>query len=125
MINSSTTDCQWDTWTCAFATGGGHLDVLKWAQERHCPCMWDENTCVKAAEGGHLDVLKWAREHHCLEMELLCKVAAHCGRSRITPRSRSPDKRLDPYPRISINAWRWGSFQTGLRTKKSTGMAGG
>ena len=23
------------------------------------------NPCTQAAEGGHLEVLKWAREHHC------------------------------------------------------------
>jgi hypothetical protein len=46
---------------CPNAAWGGHLDVLKWAREHHCP--WDENTCMKAAESARLEVLHWAMEH--------------------------------------------------------------
>jgi hypothetical protein len=42
---------------------GGHLEVLMWAREHHCP--WNYMTCLNAINGGHLDVLKWAREHSC------------------------------------------------------------
>jgi hypothetical protein len=38
--------------TCAFAAGGGHLEVLTWAREQGCP--WNELTCSYAAKGGHL-----------------------------------------------------------------------
>ena len=41
----------------------GHLDVLKWAREHHCP--WSGATCMVAVDSGHLDMLKWAREHGC------------------------------------------------------------
>ena len=50
---------QWDWRTCAFAAGGGHLEVLKWLHANGCP--WDEETCACAAEGDHLAVLLWAR----------------------------------------------------------------
>ena len=39
---------------CARAAVGGHLHVLQWAQEHHCPR--DEETCARAALGGHLVV---------------------------------------------------------------------
>jgi hypothetical protein len=40
---------------------GGHLEVLKWARERHCP--WDRRTREQAEEYGHVEVLRWAQEH--------------------------------------------------------------
>jgi len=49
--------------TCSLAAHGGHLEVLRWAREHHCP--WDSDTCFFAAQGGHLEVLRWAREHGC------------------------------------------------------------
>jgi hypothetical protein len=47
------------------AAEAGHLEVLKWAREHHCP--WDEFTCTceSAASNGHLETLQWVREHHC------------------------------------------------------------
>ena len=42
----------WNWMTCAFAAGGGHLEVLMWAREQGCP--WNELTCSYAAKGGHL-----------------------------------------------------------------------
>ena len=45
------------------AASGGHLEVLRWAREHHCP--WNSETCLFAATFGHLEVLQWAREHHC------------------------------------------------------------
>jgi hypothetical protein len=40
---------------------GGHLEVLQWAREHHCP--WDRRTRQYAQQGGHLVVLRWAQEH--------------------------------------------------------------
>ena len=75
--------CEWDSWTCASAASGGHLElrsgskaaeVLKWARENGCE--WNSSTCTYAAYGGHLElrsgskaaeVLKWARENGCPE----------------------------------------------------------
>ena len=38
--------------TCEAAAEGGHLDVLRWAREHHCP--WDANTCVLHAASKRL-----------------------------------------------------------------------
>ena len=45
----------------ANAAEGGHLEVLKWAGEHHCP--WDAETRQRAEEQGHLELLQWAVEH--------------------------------------------------------------
>ena len=58
-----TNGCPWDERMCAWAAGGGHLEVLQWARANHCP--WDERTCACAAGDGHLDVLQWARANGC------------------------------------------------------------
>jgi hypothetical protein len=39
----------------------GHLRVLHWAREHHCP--WDWATPAWAAAGGHMEVLQWVREN--------------------------------------------------------------
>jgi len=57
--------CPWDVRTCRKAAEGGHLEVLQWSREHHCP--WDERTCKAAARGGHVEVLQWSREHGCPE----------------------------------------------------------
>jgi len=62
---------------CAYAAGGGHLEVLKWARGEGCP--WNERTCAAAAEGGHLEVLKWARARGCPWDEDTCLYAALNG----------------------------------------------
>jgi hypothetical protein len=47
--------------TCLGAAAGGHLQVLQWARERHCP--WDENAIrTNAASRGHVDMLRWLDE---------------------------------------------------------------
>jgi len=48
--------------------------VLRWARELGCP--WDWLMCAYAAGGGHLDVLRWAREHDCLWNAWTCEYAA-------------------------------------------------
>ncbi len=55
--------CSWNEWTCMYAAGEGHLEVLKWARSQGCP--WDEGTLLYAAEGGHLELLEWAKENGC------------------------------------------------------------
>jgi hypothetical protein len=60
---------------CAYAVEGGHLEMLKWAREHHCP--WDAGTCYKAAARGHLEVLKWAREHGCPWVKPHCAAASY------------------------------------------------
>jgi hypothetical protein len=47
--------------TCSRAAEGGHLDVLRWAREHHCP--WDANTRRVAQQHEHLELLQWAVEH--------------------------------------------------------------
>jgi len=76
--------CLWDVRTCASAAWGGHLEVLKWAREHHCP--WEGATddietdcCALAASGGHLEVLKWLREHDCSWDSFTCSFAAEGG----------------------------------------------
>ena len=45
------------------AAKSGHLDVLQWAWEHHCP--WDAWMCATAAGDGHRNALLSAREHRC------------------------------------------------------------
>jgi len=54
---------KWDERTCARAAKGGHLKVLQWARENHCP--WDSETCQMAHENRHEEVLRWAIKHGC------------------------------------------------------------
>jgi hypothetical protein len=42
--------CAWDSYTCAFAVGKGHLELFKWARQNGCP--WDSDTFTWAAHGG-------------------------------------------------------------------------
>ena len=42
------------------AANYGHLEVLQWAREHHCP--WDEQTRQLAEHEGHLELLQWAVE---------------------------------------------------------------
>ena len=44
--------------------GGGHL-VLQFLRSQHMNAKWNRNTPMRAAEHGHLEVLRWAMEHHC------------------------------------------------------------
>ncbi|CAB9506500.1 ankyrin repeat protein [Seminavis robusta] len=69
--------CPWDKATCSAAACGGHLELLKWARENGCP--WDEETCWYAARHGHLELLKWARQHGCPWNEETCSSAARGG----------------------------------------------
>jgi hypothetical protein len=46
---------------CAYAARFGHLEVLRWAREHHCP--WTSNTCMHATRAGQLEVLQWVREN--------------------------------------------------------------
>ena len=55
-----------------YAARGGHLEVLQWAREHHCP--WNESTCQHAAAGGHLEVLRWARENGCPWRKRSCQI---------------------------------------------------
>ena len=66
---------------CAQAAEGGHLEVLRWAREHHCP--WNEVTCYYAAAGGHLDVLQWARAHGCPWCPGTCELAAQNGEKEV------------------------------------------
>jgi|AntAceMinimDraft_5_1070358.scaffolds.fasta_scaffold08391_4 hypothetical protein len=66
------------------AAHGGHLDVLKWAREHHCP--WNGVTCACAFNRGHMDVLMWAREHDCPWNDVMCALATaggHLGGARL------------------------------------------
>ena len=52
---------EFDTWACAGAARGGHLEALKFLRILDPPCPWDEKTCAWAARGRHLEILEWAR----------------------------------------------------------------
>ena len=52
--------CPWNQWTCLWAAGGGHLEVLQWARANGC--SWDEGTCEFVAKcGGNEDIVEWVR----------------------------------------------------------------
>ena len=51
--------------SCMCAADEGHLKVLKWAREQHCP--WDEDTIYNALMMGHAEVALWARDNGCPE----------------------------------------------------------
>ena len=43
------------------AARSGHLRVLRWAREHHCP--WNMYAGIFAAQAGHLEVVQWMREN--------------------------------------------------------------
>ena len=47
--------------TCAYAALSGHLRMLQWAREHHCP--WAASAGSLAAVNGQLEVLQWMREN--------------------------------------------------------------
>jgi len=67
----------WRVGLCELATRGGHLDALRWAQQRGCP--WGTRTCSLAAAGGHVEVLQWARQSDCPWDAWACYAAAAGG----------------------------------------------
>lgn len=52
-----------DTYVCAYAAKGGHLDML--IRLMTYGYMWDHSTCSYAAMGGYLNVIKWAVHNGC------------------------------------------------------------
>ena len=50
---------------CAAAAKGGHLHVLQFLRSGQMNAKWNWKTPMKAAERGHLEVLRWAMENHC------------------------------------------------------------
>jgi len=50
--------------TCAAAARKGHLDTLEYLK-LGAWCPWDSWTLRMAVMGGHMAVLKWCFEHHC------------------------------------------------------------
>ena len=50
---------------CQAAAKGGHLHVLQFLRSQHMNAKWNRNTPMGAAEHGHLEVLRWAIENHC------------------------------------------------------------
>ena len=63
------------------AARSGHLRVLRWAREHHCP--WDWLTPTNAAHGGHLAVLQWVRENGCPWNSNVCICAANAGQLEV------------------------------------------
>jgi hypothetical protein len=49
--------CDWNEFTCSFAAGGGHLEVLQWGEEERMP-SGDARVCEHAAERGHIELLR-------------------------------------------------------------------
>ena len=67
---------------CAWAAHGGHLEVLRWLQDRGCVPPWQEwdmRVCEAAAERGDLGMLQWARANGCPWDAYTCSYAAGGG----------------------------------------------
>jgi len=56
-------NCDWSSFTIAYAARQGNLAMVKYCVENECPM--DESACACAAEKGHLDVLKYLHENDC------------------------------------------------------------
>lgn len=48
-------------WTCAVAAGAGQLELLQWLRANKC--KWNWRTVDLARRGGHMDVVKWAEDN--------------------------------------------------------------
>jgi hypothetical protein len=72
-----TNGCEWDEFTCAFAAGAGHLEILKWASMNGCHCSAYASTL--AAQGGHLEILDWLRDAGATLDIVQCRAAAIRG----------------------------------------------
>jgi hypothetical protein len=70
-------NCDWDSWTLAYAALGGHMNIIKLLRGNDCKyrCDWSEWTCASAARNGHLEILKWSRANGCLWNEWTCAYA--------------------------------------------------
>jgi hypothetical protein len=107
--------CGWGTSTYRNAAKCGHVHVLEWLLENHCPrsgeCVsevgaffghsnvvqwawtnrlkWSAETCMEAAVSGHFKILEWARAHLCPWDERTCSEAAFGGHLEILQWARA------------------------------------
>ena len=57
--------CPWDSNTCSYAAGAGHLEVLRYAHEHGCPWDWRVvpstpfPPCIRA----YVETLRLATQH--------------------------------------------------------------
>ena len=70
--------CHIDGRACAWAAGGGHLEVFKYLREE-AKAPWDSSTAARAAEKGHLHILEYLVERNYDEFEYACEYAAAFG----------------------------------------------
>lgn len=83
------------------AAEGGHLDVLQWLRQRHCP--WNDMVTYSAAVRGHLDLLRWAIDHGCpYQTDDLERVAVRSGNEELRQavayfRERANNSALVPF----------------------------
>jgi hypothetical protein len=63
--------CPWDSHSCTYAAGYGHLPALKYLHENGCP--WDGCTFDSAAHHKHWDCLQYAVDNKCPEWNHLAQ----------------------------------------------------
>ena len=66
-------NCDWSSFTIAYAARQGNLAMVKYCVENGC--TMDSCACTFAAEKGHLDVLKYLHEHDCPWDWRACRIA--------------------------------------------------
>ena len=64
-------ECPVDEWTCAWAAGYGHLEVLKYLREE-VKAPWDSVTAEWAAQNGHLHILEYLVERKYDQYQRTC-----------------------------------------------------
>ena len=113
--------CPLDGRLYVHAAAEGHLEVLKWLQDKDGGCPWVRWTLwfkwafARAAEGGHLEVLQWLRKEGCPWDEWACAFALcwGCSSGFRGRDARGTCRHAYPTPKkTSTRKWRGGYVGT-------------
>jgi hypothetical protein len=74
--------CPYDAAACGLAAHNGHLEIVRFLHESHCP--WDADTiCAAAAKSGNMKLLQYLKQEGCVFSEEVMSTAAERGDLRM------------------------------------------
>lgn len=96
-------ECNWTSYTCAFAAQGGQLETLEWLIENGCPV--DKHTLYYAADGGQIEILVYMKEmNYAIEFDEVISVrAAENGQLEVLKWLKENNYPCDQYASIYAN----------------------
>jgi len=96
------------------AARSGHLRVLQWAREHHCP--WNWATPARPLRAGTWRLLRWARGHDCPWDSDTCEYAAKAGQLEVLQWVRENDATGAVWNEIRVRTFAGGPRKQGVLT---------